>query len=397
MSSKISALTSQSVINTGDYTVIYNDSNNYKLNLQTSLANYLSGLTAPFTIGSYRQAGSLSNNPKISLVGNITGQTAHGFSDENNFQSNSIYDYNSFDAITQIYGRTTGSYACHWAGFQARGKLITGNLINYYGLSINPEVSAGSSNIQSCRMLNCSAPIIGAGSSITTVYALQIGDLKQASVTYGVGIAQEYATTHNWFVGPTSFGYGSITPSNNQVYITPAANNRGINIKNYSLTSNNSYPALEIAGTWNTSAAPSALKINITDTASSTGLLIEAQKDSSKVFSVTKSGIAESCGYATLPGAYITSSGSMSLSSSHNGRTIISSNTTGITYTIASGLPVGFSCQIIQTSTGSITFTGAAGVTMNSYGGLTQIAGRYGSAAVQYIGAESYVLAGNLS
>lgn len=101
--------------------------------------------------------------------------------------------------------------------------------------------------------------------------------------------------------------------------------------------------------------------------------------------------------YMLSTGHYIYNSSPLEISDLHNGKTIISSNTTGIIYTISSGITPGFSCQIIQTSTGVVTFTGAAGVTMNSYGGLTQIAGRYGSAGVQYIGTDSYVLAGNLS
>lgn len=102
-------------------------------------------------------------------------------------------------------------------------------------------------------------------------------------------------------------------------------------------------------------------------------------------------------GYQLGTGGYISNSSNLNISNDHDGKIIISSNTTGITYTVASGLRAGFSCQISQTSTGSVSFTGAAGVSLNSYGGLTQIAGRYGSAAIQYIGTDSYILAGNLS
>ena len=105
----------------------------------------------------------------------------------------------------------------------------------------------------------------------------------------------------------------------------------------------------------------------------------------------------ESHGYIVSQSGYIANSSSINLSNTHNGRTIISSNTTGITYTIPTGLSVGFSCQIIQTSTGNVSITGAPGVTLNSYGGLTQIAGAYASAGIQYVGSESYILAGNLS
>lgn len=96
-------------------------------------------------------------------------------------------------------------------------------------------------------------------------------------------------------------------------------------------------------------------------------------------------------------GAYVYNTGNLSLSDSYNGKIIISNNTVSITYTIASGLSDGFSCQVVQNNTGIVTFTGAAGTSMNSYGGLTQIAGRYGSAGVQWTSANTYILAGNLS
>lgn len=107
--------------------------------------------------------------------------------------------------------------------------------------------------------------------------------------------------------------------------------------------------------------------------------------------------VTSSPGYAYNTGAYVYNTGNLVLSNSYNGKVIVSNNTTNISYTIASGLISGFSCQVIQNNTGIITFTGAAGTSMNSYGGLTQIAGRYGSAAIQWTAGDTYVIAGNLS
>jgi hypothetical protein len=94
---------------------------------------------------------------------------------------------------------------------------------------------------------------------------------------------------------------------------------------------------------------------------------------------------------------YIYNSGNLSLSSAHNGKTIISTNTTGITYTVASGLSTGYSCSLVQYGTGLVSITGAAGISVNSYGGLTNIAGQYGSAYVSWVQNNSYLLAGNLA
>jgi hypothetical protein len=118
---------------------------------------------------------------------------------------------------------------------------------------------------------------------------------------------------------------------------------------------------------------------------------------SGAIASYATSNPISSNGYQLNTGAYIYNTTDLTLSSLYNGKVVVSNNGSASVITIASGLPSGFSCQVIQNSSGSLTFTGAAGVSMNSYGGLTQIAGRYGSAAIQYTAANSYVLAGNLA
>lgn len=102
-------------------------------------------------------------------------------------------------------------------------------------------------------------------------------------------------------------------------------------------------------------------------------------------------------GYRLNYNNYVYNSGDLALSASHNGKTIVSTNTTGIIYTVASGLATGYSCSIVQYGTGLVTITGAAGISVNSYGGLTSIAGRYGSAYVNWMQNNSYLLAGNLA
>lgn len=94
---------------------------------------------------------------------------------------------------------------------------------------------------------------------------------------------------------------------------------------------------------------------------------------------------------------YLYNSGNLALASDYNGMIIVSTNTTGITYTVASGLPTGYACSIIQYGTGTVAITGAPGISVNSYGGLTSIAGQYGSAYVNWVQNNSYLLAGNLA
>jgi hypothetical protein len=60
--------------------------------------------------------------------------------------------------------------------------------------------------------------------------------------------------------------------------ITPAANTPALVASGYSLTGANAQALLDLSGTWNTSGKPSALKLNITDTASNAdSLLLDLQ------------------------------------------------------------------------------------------------------------------------
>jgi len=72
---------------------------------------------------------------------------------------------------------------------------------------------------------------------------------------------------------------------------TPAANNRSINITGVSITGASSLNFMGMIGTWNTSGTPSALLMQITDSASNAASkLIELQVGGSEVFSIRKSG-----------------------------------------------------------------------------------------------------------
>lgn len=102
-------------------------------------------------------------------------------------------------------------------------------------------------------------------------------------------------------------------------------------------------------------------------------------------------------GYQVNFSNFVYNSGNLTLTDLHNGKNIISTNTSGIVYTVASGLVTGFACSILQYGTGVISISGAAGATVNSYGGLTSIAGQYGSAYVSWVQNNAYILAGNLS
>lgn len=85
-------------------------------------------------------------------------------------------------------------------------------------------------------------------------------------------------------------------------------------------------------------------------------------------------------GYALNSNALNTQTGSYLLSSSDNGRVIISNSGSAVNITVPSGLPVGFNCMIVQIGAGQVTVV-ASGVTLNSANGL-KIAAQHGTASI---------------
>lgn len=236
--------------------------------------------------------GTLSGNPAITLTGSVSA-TAHGFSDERTYVCGTTESYNPIDIICRVQGRTSGVASVHLAGGQFRPRQTSGTLTNMYGWAFMPEFDGAGTTTASLRNLFIMGPELTNGATVTTVYGLQIGDLKQSGVTYGVGIAQEHASTINWIVGNTSFGYGSVPPTDAQVYVYPdIANEAAIRVANYSLTGSSTLPMLDLAGTWNTSGAATGIKLNITNTASSTSSkLLDLQASGTSKFAVGINGI----------------------------------------------------------------------------------------------------------
>lgn len=87
--------------------------------------------------------------------------------------------------------------------------------------------------------------------------------------------------------------------------IDPADNTSALAVSGFSLTGSNAQSLVDLAGTWNTSGTPTALKLNVTDTASASGsLLMDLQVGGSTQFSVSKSGnLAFSPGAKVVSGA----------------------------------------------------------------------------------------------
>lgn len=82
---------------------------------------------------------------------------------------------------------------------------------------------------------------------------------------------------------------------------------------------------------------------------------------------------------------------------SDNGEVLTMNNASGITATVPTGLPVGYSVTVIQLGAGQVGFTAASGVTLNSYTSLRKIAGQHGSASLVSYQTNVFNLAGNLA
>jgi hypothetical protein len=83
--------------------------------------------------------------------------------------------------------------------------------------------------------------------------------------------------------------------------------------------------------------------------------------------------------------------------SADNGKVITHNNASGCTFTVPSGLAVGFSTTVIRlNSTGKVAFIPASGVTLNSYAGFTALSGQHASASLISYQNNVYNLSGNL-
>lgn len=74
------------------------------------------------------------------------------------------------------------------------------------------------------------------------------------------------------------------------VQLTPSANTSALTASSYSLSGSNAQSLVDLAGTWNTTGTPTAIKLNVTDTASNAAsLLMDLQQNGTSIFKVQKS------------------------------------------------------------------------------------------------------------
>lgn len=118
--------------------------------------------------------------------------------------------------------------------------------------------------------------------------------------------------------------------------------------------------------------------------------------DGSANVPIRVSGVMSNVYKTNVSNFIINNATSYTLDASNNGKTFISYSSSAVTLTIASGLDVGYSLSILQQGAGAITVSGAAGVTLNSYGNLRTTAGQYAAASLLSISGNTWNLAGQL-
>ena len=113
---------------------------------------------------------------------------------------------------------------------------------------------------------------------------------------------------------------------------------------------------------------------------------------------VTFSGtVASDTGYRITSNAINAQTGtSYTLTGTDNGKIVTFNNSSAVTVTIPTGLPVGFNCTAIQLGAGQVGFTNAAGLTMQSYGNQYKMIGQHASATIIEYTTNIVNLSGNL-
>lgn len=81
----------------------------------------------------------------------------------------------------------------------------------------------------------------------------------------------------------------------------------------------------------------------------------------------------------------------------HSGLILRCTAATAVTITVTGDLGAKFNCLVIQAGAGQITFVGAGGATINSFGAALKTAGQHASASILRVAASTYNLSGNLT
>jgi hypothetical protein len=263
-------------------------------------------------------------------------------------------------------------------GISAAGGVTLASNIAVNGGSITTSATTG-------NVFNTTATTLNIGGAATTTNIATVA----SGLTLNIGTGANGSDIKNIYIGTgpvgggsarTTVGYagGLIVSHGNGITLSDNSGGYFVNIR--SATTN-------ITGTLNASGS-----LNSTGLFTTSGGL-------SASGGVTFNSTINSAGYALTPSAITQLTGTTyTFLSGDNGKVITHNNASGCTFTVPSGLPVGFSTTVIQlgSTSGVVKFVPASGVTLNSYGGFVVMGGQHSSASLISYSSNIYNLSGNL-
>ena len=112
---------------------------------------------------------------------------------------------------------------------------------------------------------------------------------------------------------------------------------------------------------------------------------------------ISAAGITSDSGYRISSGAINTQTGSYTLVGSDNGKVVTMNSGSGITLTVPTGLPIGYTTTVIRLGAGNVGISAAGGVTINSFQNQTNIAGQHAAVSLISYTTNTFNLAGGLT
>lgn len=194
-------------------------------------------------------------------------------------------------AIGDVTGLGTGVATAAAINIGSAGALVTFNGAGGTPSSLTCTNCTGTASGLTAGTVTTNANLSGdvtSSGNATTLATVNsnVGSFTNSSITVN---AKGQITAASSGAAGATLGANTFTALQT---ITQASANAGIIASTgYSLTGTDATGMVNLAGTWNTSGTPTALKLNLTDTASNAAsLFLDLQKSSTSVFRVRKDG-----------------------------------------------------------------------------------------------------------